>query len=176
MIARPHLADAQSDAHPRIAAAPLISHATKQRARIIVEECRDLMALTQATLIHISRYRAKQPRLSLWNARFAPDCDLLAFCRADPATAARTRDIEEISAAIIDHLASGWHSNCPPQRIGFITDGTGLGMSTDDPCPSRPGWLLRQLSGECALTCLLPFAGGTPWPLIHPINRASPAH
>ncbi|WP_088365781.1 hypothetical protein [Sphingomonas dokdonensis] len=176
MIARSQFANAQPYAGRSIVAAPPILEAMRQRVRIIVEDCRDLMALTQATLIQVSRYRAERPRLSLWNAQYAADRGLLASYGADPATAAWTRDIEEISAALIDHLASKWSPTCTPPRIGFITDGTGLGMSTDDPCPSRPGWLLRQLSGECALTCLLPFAGGTPWPLIHPINRASPAH
>lgn len=176
MIARPQLADAKSHVRHRVAAAPLIPHATKQRARIIVEECRDLMGLTQATLIQISQYGAERPRLSLWNARYVADRGLLASYGGDPAIAAWIRDIEEISAALIDRLASKCSSTCTPRRLGFITDGTGLGMSTDDPCPSRHGWLLRQLSGESTLTCLLPFAGDTPWPLIHPINRASPAH
>lgn len=176
MIPPQHLASRLGHASRSLAAAPPMPNAARQRACIIVEEARDLMALTQAPLLHGSRYRTERPRLTLWNARYAPDRHLLASPRANAALAAWARDIAEVSSPILDYLASRWAPTAAPQRIGFITDGCGLGMSPDDPCPSRPGWLLRQLSGACTMTCLLPFAGGTPWPLIRPIDLAALPH
>lgn len=176
MIPRQHLAIRQGQVSRNLTAAAPMPSAARQRASIIVEEARDLMALTQAPLLHVSRYRTERPRLTLWNARYAPDRDLLALPRANAALAAWARDIAEVSTPVLDYLASRWAPTAAPPRIGFITDGFGLGTSPDDPCPSRSGWLLRQLTGACTLNCLLPFARDTPWPLIRPIDPAALPH
>lgn len=155
---------------------PRIPSAVRALAVHIANDARSVLAHAEARMLSASRQQRGKPQLSLWNAGLAPDRDLLRRCRAEPATARQLRHLENNAAGLIDHLASRWPVTHMPEALGFITDGSGIALSPDDPCPARPGWILSHVSGETRLTVILPFAGATPWGAIQPVRPGTRHH
>lgn len=146
-------------------------------ALAIARDAKALLSPADAPWLSVSRQHARGPvRLSLWNACYVPDPDLLPTQKASARASEALRSIESNAAALIDNLASRWPVTHMPPALGFITDGVGIGFSPDDPCPSRPGWLLSQLSGETGLTIVLPFAGQSPWRSLQPARPDQSRH
>lgn len=146
-----------------------MSNALRALAVTIARETNTLLSLTSAPGLSVSRKGAQRSiRMSLWDACYVPDPQLLATCRSSATGRHVLCSLESGAAALIDHLSRRWPATHTPAALGFISDGTGIGFSPEDPCPSRPGWLASQLSGEAGLTIILPFAGPSPWALLHP--------
>ena len=145
-------------------------------SRGIAGQAKLLLSLSNATTFSVSRHQRKGLRSALWNARFSPDPDMMETCLSHPIGARALQDLESGAAALIDHLAGRWPVTHIPIALGFVSDGTGVAFSPDDPCPARPGWLLSQLSGDTGLTAVIPFARAHPWATIHAANPEAPLH
>lgn len=170
-----------SGAHPQDTRAapadlPLIPAEIMALSRGIARQAKLVLSLSGATTFSVSRYKRHGLRSALWNARFAPDPEMMATCLSNAVGADALKDLESGAATLIDHLAGRWPATHTPVALGFVTDGNGIAFSPDDPCPNRPGWLLSQLSGETGLTAVIPFAGARPWGRIQLANPESPPH
>lgn len=166
----------QNNAYRLPVALPHVPVAVRALALRITGSAAALLSLAPASLLSVSRQRDGEPQLVLWNAIHVPDPDLLRDRRGDEAISRQLGELEESAGSLIDHLAERWPPAHVPHALGFITDGTGIGLSPEDPCPSQPGWLLRQVTGETSLATLLPFAGATPWGAIQHISRDARHH
>jgi hypothetical protein len=96
--------------------------------------------------------RAGAMRLRCWD-RSLRERDLTL----DPG---RRRDHDIIrTATILTELISGrWPEPVRPSRIGVLTDGTGVAIAPEDPCPVEPGWIDRRLADPRGLTALKRFS------------------
>ncbi len=70
---------------------------------------------------------------------------------------------ENAGRQLLEELVRRWPANALPPAIGVVTDGTGVGFSSDHPSPMWPDWLALHLSGACAAISLLPFSPVGAW-------------
>ncbi|CAN5540892.1 hypothetical protein BH10PSE14_BH10PSE14_13640 [soil metagenome] len=70
---------------------------------------------------------------------------------------------EDAGRLLLAELVRRWPANALPPAIGVVTDGTGVGFSSDHPSPMWPDWLALHLTGACAATSLLPFSPIGAW-------------
>lgn len=70
----------------------------------------------------------------------------------------RDHDIIRTTAILTELLAVRWPKPVRPNRIGVLTDGTGVAIAPADPCPVEPGWIDRRLADPRGLTALKRFA------------------
>lgn len=73
------------------------------------------------------------------------------------------RRLTEAADALFADLRTRWPPYAAPPLIGLVTDGTGLGLSPDDPWPLAPGWIQRQRRGAASLVEIVPFAPVGAW-------------
>lgn len=77
-----------------------------------------------------------------------------------PLDLGRRRDhgIIRTTAILTELLVVRWPKPVHPNRIGVLTDGTGVAIAPAEPCPIEPGWINRMLADPRGLTALKRFA------------------
>jgi hypothetical protein len=70
---------------------------------------------------------------------------------------------ENAGRPLLAELIRRWPAHALPPAVGVVTDGTGVGFSSDHPSPMGPDWLALHLAGKCAATALLPFSPIGAW-------------
>ena len=107
--------------------------------------------LLVATMVD-ARGRRDKAALRCWDA---------ALCQTDlPLDPTRRRDHDIIRTAtiLIELLSVRWPASAQPTRIGVLSDGTGVAIAPEDPCPTEPGWINRRLADPRGLIALKRFA------------------
>lgn len=91
-------------------------------------------------------------RLRCWD-RALRECDR-------PLDRSRRSDHAIMRTAMIltELLAVRWPTPVRPNRIGVLSDGTGVAIAPEDPCPDAPGWIDRRLADPRGMTALKRFA------------------
>ena len=94
-----------------------------------------------------------------------------------PLDPGRRRDHGIIRTATIltELLSVRWPKSARPNRIGVLTDGTGVAVAPEDPCPNQPGWIDRRLADPRGLTALKRFAPDGGLALLQAPRRAGAA-
>lgn len=77
--------------------------------------------------------------------------------RLDPARR-HDRHILRAATVLSELLSVRWPEPIRPARIGMLSDGTGVAIAPEDPCPARSGWIARRLADPHGLIALKRFA------------------
>ncbi|MEG3144387.1 hypothetical protein U1839_06935 [Sphingomonas sp. RT2P30] len=88
---------------------------------------------------------------------------LPAWMLSDDVSRRSLTRFEQAGRLVLDQLVRRWPANALPPAIGVVTDGTGVGFSSDHPSPMWPDWLTLHLTGTCPTTSLLPFSPAGTW-------------
>jgi hypothetical protein len=104
-------------------------------------------------------------RLTLWSDALEAIADPALLPALEPLLPLLP-SIETAAEMLAAAVAPRWPAHARPRSFGFVTDGTGLGFSSDDPCPLDRGWIARQTAGERHFTAILPFDPQGAWTLL----------
>jgi hypothetical protein len=103
-------------------------------------------------LLAATRLRGGAVRLRGWD-RCLAEIDL-------PLDSTRRRDHQILRTAtvLIELLAIRWPERARPERLGVVSDGTGVAIAPEDPCPLHGGWIDRRLADPRGLIALKRFS------------------
>ena len=136
------------------------------RAQRIADLGATLLPIVDCVLLSITLdLRTVPPYAAIvpWDRWLDPREDLTPALTMEKRSRAAFEAIGKTTAALFGLLADRWPPRATPNRLGFVTDGTGVGFSSEDPIPLMPGWLARHLSGRSSLVVVQPFARDGAW-------------
>lgn len=137
-----------------------------ERAQRIAALGASLLPTVDCVLLSITLdLRSTPPYAAIvpWDRRLTPREDLTPGLTMSVKSRRAFEALGKSTAALFDLLADRWPPRATPSRLGFVTDGTGVGFSSEDPIPLMPGWLSRHLSGRSSLVVVQPFARDGAW-------------
>lgn len=137
-----------------------------ERARRIAKLGASLLPVVDCLLLSITLdLRPTPPHASIvpWDRWLDAREDLAPALTLDKTSRLSFDAIGKSTFSLFSLLADRWPPRAIPSGLGFVTDGTGVGFSSDDPSPLAPGWLSRHLEGRSSLVVVLPFARDGAW-------------
>ncbi|GGB74549.1 hypothetical protein GCM10010833_32220 [Blastomonas aquatica] len=85
-------------------------------------------------------------------------------------------EFEQVGAILrplLASLAQLWPSDWVPEKLGIMTDGSGIAFCPELPSPEAGRWSERIILKDVRAVELLPFAAGSPWSILNTTVNAT---
>jgi len=150
---------AESDAEPELTSA----------ARRLLAPAQALIAELGAPLLSIvTDRRTGAVELLPWDQSFQVGAPIQERALERPLAKAAALELEAWAPLVARHLAQRWPANAVPPRIGVVTDGVGVAVSSAHPAALSSAWLSDHAARRAPADALLPFHDRGPWALAQP--------
>ncbi len=134
-------------------------------ARRLLAPAQALMADLGAPLLSIViDCRTGEVELLPWDQSFQVGAPIRQQHLEQLARAA-AEDLKVRAPIVARHLARRWPANAVPPRIGVVTDGSGVAVSSGHPAAATAAWLSDHAARRAPADALLPFRDRGPWAL-----------
>ena len=135
----------------------------------LLAPARALMANLDAPLLSIvTDCRTGEVELLPWDQSLQVGAPIQKQDLGLPTVRAAALELEARAPLVARYLAQRWPANAVPPRIGVVTDGIGMAVSSAHPAALTSAWLSDHVARRAPADALLPFPDRGPWALAQP--------